>query len=814
MPLTAAQQQDIIKLGVGMFNASVGGFIGELATLLAPPTGTGLTTAQFYDALANTSAFKGLNFAYSAASTNAQFATFFAGQILGSTVTDKAEAIAFITGLLDGGQTRGSAIKAAVDFLGASTTLTDTKYGAAAQQFVNKVTVATDFTITKSGSSTTLSVLQATIASVTNVAATVTAATTGNTAVIAGETKVFTTSLDVLTGGAGNDTFIGDNNTVSAADQVEGGSGTDTLKLFSTVTLPAFTNVETLFLSAPAADLDVSAKTQITSLQIDSEAMAATRAYTVASTQALTLTNISGHAANEMDIKTAATTTAQTITVDKVGSSALDLILDINGAAVTALTLATANNASFIELKNNATTVLTTLTVTGDKALTVDADTSNANLTKVDASANTGGVAVTLDVTTNKNVTFTGGTGNDKVMFGNSLLETDSADGGAGTDTVGVNDGTHITVAAGAKLLNFETLDIAGAAASTYTMTRLSGITKVINSAATAAAVTIADLADTASVEIGAALGAALTVQQKDSGVGSPNDTMAVTINAATAVTTGFALVVPDIESVTLNSTSSGTSITHISTDATFAAATSVAFNASTAGLTVAAITAANSVLFDASASAKAVSLTLSAQNFTTNSGVEVKGGAGSDTIVFTNVTAFAAGQDSNLATPTFDQIKVTGGKGGDAITVRASIDSDQYTFVYAAGDSVTVVGATAGFSATATDKISAIANNATYADAAGNRLIIDTEVSATAVAAITTTAPTFGTTTVTNAGDFLFYRDTGTTTDAYVYQDTNGNKVIDAGEFSVKLVGAGADHWANETLSIASGNLVIVTVA
>jgi hypothetical protein len=296
---------------------------------------------------------------------------------------------------------------------------------------------------------------------------------------------------------------------------------------------------------------------------------------------------------------------------------------------------------------------------------------------------------------------------------------------------------------------------------------------------------------------------------------------MAVTINAKAAVTTTNLLVVPDIESVTVNSTSSGTSQTHILSDATFAAATSVAFNASTAGLTVSLVTATSAVLFDASASAKAVSLTFKAQSFTTNSGVEVKGGAGSDTIVFTNVAAFATGQDSNMATPTYDQIKVTGGKGGDAITIKASIDSDQYTFVYAAGDSVSVVGSTGGFSATATDSVSAIANNGTYADAAGSRIIIDTEVSATATSALVGTntgtsaaGVVFGTTAVANAGDFYVFRSTDVTTDAYVYQDTNGNKVIDAGDFSVKLVGQGADNWANDTLSIVSGNLVIVTVA
>jgi hypothetical protein len=266
MPITATQQQDLLKLGVGMFNASLGGYIGDLAAAVAPATGTGITTAQLYEILSNSSAFKTLNFAYSSAATNAQFATYYANQTLGTSVSAANVTVAatYLTSLLDGGMTRGAMMKTAVDFLSGAAALADTTWGPAAQQFVNKVTVATDYTITKSGTATSVAALQNTIASVTSSAASVTAATSGNSASTPGSTFTLTTATDNFTGTSGDDLFIADfgSSTAQASDQLNGGAGNDILKLYGTfaaASVPAFTNFETLdIVAGNNASVDVS----------------------------------------------------------------------------------------------------------------------------------------------------------------------------------------------------------------------------------------------------------------------------------------------------------------------------------------------------------------------------------------------------------------------------------------------------------------------------------------------------------------------------------------------------------------------------
>ncbi len=121
--------------------------------------------------------------------------------------------------------------------------------------------------------------------------------------------------------------------------------------------------------------------------------------------------------------------------------------------------------------------------------------------------------------------------------------------------------------------------------------------------------------------------------------------------------------------------------------------------------------------------------------------------------------------------------------------------------------------GATNGYDATVTDSVTNIDNsgawNATPSSSSGGKFTIDTADSAAAVT-FGTAAITLGTTTVTNAYDFHVYYDAAASA-AYVYQDTDGDKVLEAGEFSVKLVGTAADFATGE-FTVASGNLVFTS--
>src|SRR3990172_9578240 len=104
MPITSAQQQQLLQLGVATVNASLGGYIGDLANSIA----AGATIEQLYNGVARNPAFKALSFAYSDASTNEQFATYYANQLLSPALdsTQIAAAATLMAGLLDGGTTR------------------------------------------------------------------------------------------------------------------------------------------------------------------------------------------------------------------------------------------------------------------------------------------------------------------------------------------------------------------------------------------------------------------------------------------------------------------------------------------------------------------------------------------------------------------------------------------------------------------------------------------------------------------------------------------------------------------------------------
>jgi hypothetical protein len=160
----------------------------------------------------------------------------------------------------------------------------------------NKVAAATAFTaaldttaeeLAYAGvSSTGLEAVKAWLAAVTSDAATVptTASidaiitTVQNNVAASGSTITLTTGVDNLTGTAGNDTFISSQNgtaTLNVADQMDGGAGTDTLKIYTnsgtTNTVPlGLKNIEVLDYVNPAnADINIAALTGVTKLMVE-----------------------------------------------------------------------------------------------------------------------------------------------------------------------------------------------------------------------------------------------------------------------------------------------------------------------------------------------------------------------------------------------------------------------------------------------------------------------------------------------------------------------------------------------------------------
>lgn len=523
-------------------------------------------------------------------------------------------------------------------------------------------------------------------------------ASTGGTTGGAGQTVALTTGIDILTGSAGNDTFAGAfdgaaTSTSNLGDAIDGVAGTDTVKITTnqaTTTLPSLTNVENLHIvkagTTASESINAANIAGLTSLELEGGTTidGATVTVTLGSGQSLILDSITdadAAAATTADggigIAQAASLTSLNLTLDGVGPSTgatanNSVVVDAQGTGVTTMNV-TATGTNNVNLLN-AGGAATTLNVSGTGTFATLTALANSIVT-VDASNNTGGVTATLGT---GNVTATGGSGadsftlqagndtvntgagNDTVLAAGNLTTADTLDGGAGTDTVGST--VALTDALVARLSNFEQFDVRGGNAVNHDVGNFTGLEKVVVGAGLGGAVTVTDMVETAGVEYNAAAGQTLTLLQANAGAGSSNDSMTIGINGATAIVTGAATTAAEIETVTLESLSSGNNVTHTLTGGTFANALAVNINATTAGLTIADLTTVNANTIDASGSSQAVSITTGADTFT--SAFLFKGGAGNDVFDTTGATTVAG---------TIFEV----GTGFDSITLDAAVAHD-----------------------------------------------------------------------------------------------------------------------------------------
>lgn len=169
------QQINVLQLLQVMFNAAPGSdFLNQFAGLIAG----GISINQLADMLAGTDLFKSSSL-YPDTLTNQQFAERLINNLLDTTVSEvnRTWAKEWITGQLNNGTTRGSAIWAAITALMAVPS-SDRNWGTAVMQLNNKVTIGYYYSVTKRLSSSNLSVLQKVTSSVTSDPATVIVAKT------------------------------------------------------------------------------------------------------------------------------------------------------------------------------------------------------------------------------------------------------------------------------------------------------------------------------------------------------------------------------------------------------------------------------------------------------------------------------------------------------------------------------------------------------------------------------------------------------------------------------------------------------------
>lgn len=245
--------------------------------------------------------------------------------------------------------------------------------------------------------------------------------------------------------------FTGDNATTSAADTIVGGLGSDTLRLFGNSPAPNYSGIETVFLSGNTAGFDVSSKADVTKLQLSDPTTGQT--YTVTSNQSVEIDTV---ATGETVTIAGNTPTSLALTLNDFVSSttAADATLALSGTKLTSLSIATATKVSNVTL-TNAGAVLNSITITGDKA--IELGHALTSITTIDASKATG--AVDIDTVGASNLTFTGGTGADRVNLVATLTASDKIDGGEGSDTLAISDADTLTLAAAANVKGFELLE-------------------------------------------------------------------------------------------------------------------------------------------------------------------------------------------------------------------------------------------------------------------------------------------------------------------------------------------------------------------
>ncbi|MFL9961752.1 DUF4214 domain-containing protein [Paraburkholderia sediminicola] len=381
------------------------------------------------------------------------------------------------------------------------------------------------------------------------------------------QTVTLTTSVDTLTGAAGGgNVFVGDdtgtNPTVSAADSINGGSGSNnTFKHYlaaaaTTVLNPTLTNVQTLYINGGAAvTADLSKIAGVTNVQIDNLGGNAT--YTLKATEGLTVLNDNGATVRNVTAIYGATDTATSITLSGMGKAGTAGTLDVQGAALATLNLTSTGAANNVTLTNSVGTALSTVNVSGGTALTLTEGLTGVKT--INASTDTGGVSIVDTATVNTTFAFTGGSGNDSLSITTASLDALAAgsqlNGGTGTDTLiisdaGVANAGTLSAAEYATLnatTNFEVLGLGGTNAITVDASKITAAFANHFAVSDTGVVTINKMVDGSTVDVTAALasdtfGAAVGSQTLNMNIGS-STTAGLNMSGSTETVTGFSTI-------------------------------------------------------------------------------------------------------------------------------------------------------------------------------------------------------------------------------------------------------------------------------
>lgn len=338
-----------------------------------------------------------------------------------------------------------------------------------------------------------------------------------------GQIFTLTTSSDALPGlvgsngdtsTAGNDTIVGSNTTLGAADVLDGGTGDDVLRYASSgdenVTESGFTttNIQTFEVTSDvdagkSTTFDVTNATGVTSL-INNNSSADLTLTGLSALTDITLQNVTGGdtQVTYKDAVLTGTSDEQTLILDSVADNAGDPATTItvgkasdNDGGVEVVNVQTTGGASaLVDLVTGAPTI----NVSGDQDLTIQNILEDA--TTIDASAFLNDLSVVADSGA-EDVVVTGGDGDDTADFSAGFDAGDTFAGGDGINTIILNNATA-TGTPGGSLTQVQVLQISDGGNGTIDMADFAGVSKVIFDDGLDAATTVDNASDGIEVEV------------------------------------------------------------------------------------------------------------------------------------------------------------------------------------------------------------------------------------------------------------------------------------------------------------------------
>lgn len=561
---------------------------------------------------------------------------------------------------------------------------------------------------------------------------------------------------------SGVSSATGGESTLNLADVVDGGAGTDTLKLIvsGAVNMAAseIKNVENFEIK------DLTGGNTHSFANVTGEA----QVLVVSSTGATTVTNLDKAAVGVKDITGAAATQTFTFKDSAFASTGkLDVVVSnagnkVTGAAQT-ITIGTASagtgaadgvniaatGSNNIILSGTAANNIgsaagiKTLTVTGSGSVTVGATSALAaaagagasslasNLTTVDASANTGGLTINLNKTTVKvtggsgadKITVDGamtsgaqfnlGAGDDQLLKGAGSLDANVVvDAGAGTDII---DNGLITVANGGIFKNFEKIGLSTAGTTDIDLLTGSTITGLVVNTADVVGVTVQNVATNSTIEVtavDASQTGTLTAAVKGAAA-STTDVMNISFNGAAQAATpaayniaGGTMTLANVETINVASGGADNTWNQLALTADKVKAINIT-GAKNLDLTFAGTNGTNPVAgqggavssIDGSAATGKLKIDLTSVTYDDKVGITVKGGTGNDTITTNASSATLTGTGGN------DKYVVSATIAASAVDATTAATKMTTITDFNAGDMLDFTGFAAGAGVTSLTK-------------------------------------------------------------------------------------------------------------